>query len=165
MPVSKLFNRGESRQANPVPNPEPRATLAEVVNKRISAELIDPDAIDQLIISSGGILRELIRLTNECCRICLRLIRRNPDDNSIKINSEIVEQAITKLSLDFDTRIGTADYDILAKTYHNFRPDDPKDQRFLDLLHGLYVLEYRNGQLWYDVHPIVMGLLQQQGAI
>ncbi|NEO28430.1 MAG: hypothetical protein F6K03_16500 [Kamptonema sp. SIO4C4] len=160
-----MFDRGESRQTNAVPNPEAKATLAEVINKRISAELIDPEAIDRLIIYSGGILRELIRLSNECCRICLRLIRRNPDDESIKINAEILEQAITKLSLDFDTRIGTADYEILAKTYHNFRPDDPKEQRFLDLLHGLYVLEYRNGQLWYDVHPIVLGLLKQQGEI
>ncbi|MGK7928484.1 MAG: ATP-binding protein [Spirulina sp.] len=165
LPVSKLFDRGASRQVNAVANSEAMATLKEVIDKRIAAELIDPDVIDRLIVSSGGVLRELIRLTNECCRVCLRLIRRNPNDSEIKINQEILEKAIVKLSIDFDTRLGKADYEILGQTYNNFRPDDRKDQHFLDLLHGLYVLEYRNSELWYDIHPIVVGLLQQRGTI
>lgn len=136
-----------------------------MLNKRISQELIDPETLEQIIIYSGGVLRELIRIANECCRICLRLIRRNLDNSTIKIDKIILQQAIIKLSTDFDMRIGTADYEILAKTYSEFRPTDPKEQRFLDLLHGLYVLEYRNAQLWYDVHPIVTKLLKQRGYI
>ena len=38
-------------------------------------------------------------------------------------------------------------------------PEDPKAQAFLDLLHGLHILEYRNGQIWYDLHPVVTDLL------
>ena len=110
-------------------------------------------------------LRELIRITNECCRICLRLIRRKPDNLEIKINPQILEEAIINISIDFDTRIGTADYLILKQTYAEFKPNDPKEQRFLDLLHGLYVLEYRNAKLWYDVHPIVTELLQEKGEL
>jgi hypothetical protein len=33
------------------------------------------------------------------------------------------------------------------------------------LLHGLNVLEYRNSEVWYDVHPIVLDLLQRKGLI
>jgi hypothetical protein len=95
----------------------------------------------------------------------LRLIRRNPENKEIKINRDIFQQAITKISLDFDMRIGTDDYEILETTYREFRPNDPKEQRFLDLLHGLYVLEYRNAELWYDIHPIVTELLEQRGHI
>ena len=29
----------------------------------------------------------------------------------------------------------------------------------------LHVLEYRNGLLWYDLHPIVMDLLLAEGVI
>ena len=54
--------------------------------------------------------------TNECCRICLRLVRREPDNQDIKINQDILEQAINKLSLDFDSRIGVKDYEILKTT-------------------------------------------------
>ena len=32
-------------------------------------------------------------------------------------------------------------------------------------LHGLYILEYRNDELWYDVHPIVTQVLRQKDII
>ncbi len=165
MPVSKLFKQGERRLPNSVSISEPTAMLTDVMYKRISQELIEPETVNQIIIYSGGVLRELVRITNECCRICLRLIRRKKDDLEIKINAEVLEEAITNISIDFDTRIGTADYEILNKTYEEFKPNDPKEQRFLDLLHGLYVLEYRNAKLWYDVHPIVTELLQEKGEL
>ena len=165
MPVSKLFAQGERRQPNAVPKVEPTARLCEILKKRIKPELIEEQTAEQIIIYSGGVLRELIRIANECCRICLRLVRRYPERTDIKINDAILKEAITKLSLDFDTRIGTDDYKILEITYKESRPNDPKEQKFLDLLHGLYILEYRNAQLWYDVHPIVTQLLQERGHI
>jgi hypothetical protein len=33
------------------------------------------------------------------------------------------------------------------------------------LLHGLHVLEYRNDQVWYDLHPIVIDLLKLKELI
>jgi len=165
MPVSKLFGKGERRQPNAMPKTEPTARLCDILKKRIKPELIEEQTAEQIIIYSGGVLRELIRIANECCRICLRLVRRYPDRTDIKINDAILKEAITKLSLDFDTRIGTDDYQILEITYKESRPNDPKEQKFLDLLHGLYILEYRNAQLWYDVHPIVTELLQERGHI
>ena len=33
------------------------------------------------------------------------------------------------------------------------------------MLHGLYVLEYENDELWYDLHPLVTDLLRRQGLI
>jgi nucleoside-triphosphatase THEP1 len=163
MPVSKLFAKGERRQANASPKPEPTAMLCEILSKRLPSELIEPQTAEQIIVYSGGVLRELIRIANECCRICLRLVRRYPDRTDIKIDDEILKEAINKLRLDFDTRIGTADYEILETTYKKSKPNDPKEQRFLDLLHGLYILEYRNAQLWYDIHPIVTQLLEERG--
>lgn len=165
MPVSKLFGMGERRQPNAVPKAEPTARLCDILKKRLTHELIEEQTAEQIIIYSGGVLRELIRIANECCRICLRLVRRYPERTDIKINEEILKEAITKLSLDFDTRIGTDDYQILETTYKESRPNDPKEQKFLDLLHGLYILEYRNAKLWYDVHPIVTELLQERGHI
>ena len=37
------------------------------------------------------------------------------------------------------------------------------DQTFLDLLHNLYILEYRNDDLWFGIHPIVQDLLYRRG--
>ncbi|NEN92078.1 MAG: ATP-binding protein [Okeania sp. SIO3H1] len=165
MPVSKLFKQGERRLPNAVPIPEPTAMLTNIIYKRISPELIEPETVEKIIVYSGGVLRELVRITNECCRICLRLIRRRPGDLEIKINAEVLEEALINISIDFDTPIGTKDYAILQQTYKDFMPADPQEGRFLDLLHGLYVLEYRNAQLWYDIHPIVTELLQRKGEL
>ncbi len=165
MPVSKLYHKGERNQSNARPNPEVKDRLAQILNKRIDSSLIEQATLEKIIIESGGVLRELIRITNECCRICLRLVRREPNNQDIKINQDILEQAVNKLSLDFDSRIGVKDYEILETTYENFKPNDPKEQQFLDLLHGLYILEYRNHELWYDVHPIVTQVLRQKNII
>lgn len=161
MPVTKLFKRGESRNPDAIPMMEPAARLKEILAKRLGSELIEPEILDRLVAYSGGVLRELIRIANECCRICLRLVRRNPEAE-VKINAEVFEEAINKLRIDFDTRLGTTDYEMLMATYSDFKPADPKAKQFLELLHGLYVLEYRNAVLWYDIHPIVLELLKQR---
>ncbi len=165
MPVSKLFGKGKRRQQNSEAKPEEVAVLKETIAKRIKSELIEEEALNKVILYSGGVLRELIRISNECCRVCLLLIRRHREDTNIKINDEVLQQAITEIRIDFDMGIGTADYEILKNVYENFSPEDAQEQRFLDLLHGLYVLEYRNAQLWYDIHPIVTELLQQKGVL
>jgi energy-coupling factor transporter ATP-binding protein EcfA2 len=163
MPVSKLFRKGERRQPQAQPQSEPMAILSKVLARRIPAELIEPDAIAQIILYSGGVLREVIRIANECCRVCLRLVRRDPKNLDIKINDVILSEVIINLRIDFDSRIGNADYETMRDTYRDFKPKDRAGQRFLDLLHGLYILEYRNAELWYDIHPIVTKLIAPDG--
>ncbi len=165
MPVAKLYQKGERNQPNPQLNYEVLAKFTQILSKRIAGNLIEPDMFTQIVMKSGGVLRELIRISNQCCRICLILSRRDPNHTNIKINQAILDEAIKELRLDFASRIGKRDYEILTTTYQNFKPDDLNEQQCLDLLHGLYILEYRNDQLWYDVHPIVVEILQQQGLI
>jgi hypothetical protein len=138
--------------------------LCDILNKRISNQLLEAQTADQLVFFSGGVLRELIRIANECCRICLRLIRRQPNQ-SIIIDDAILDKAVNNIRNDFALPLGKLDYEILQKVYQQFTPDDPKDPEFLDLLHQLSVLEYRNRSNWYDVHPIVVDLLKEQGLI
>jgi hypothetical protein len=57
------------------------------------------------------------------------------------------------------------DRSILQTTYQNHKPDDPKDQEFLDLLHNISAIEYRNAQTWYDVHPLIVDQLRQEGLL
>ncbi|MBD2387437.1 ATP-binding protein [Cylindrospermum sp. FACHB-282] len=164
MPVLKLFEKEQSRQPNPQPRAEAKDVLYEILQKRIVDELIELQAAEKIVLNSGGVLRELIRIANECCRICLRLIRRKPGQ-AVVINEQILDEAVNNIRNDFAVPLGKVDYAILQNTYQNFMPDDPKEAAFLDLLHGLYVLEYRNRKNWYDVHPIVVELLRDQGLI
>ena len=164
MPVLKLFTKADSRIAIAQPRAETSGILCEILKKRIASELIVEKTAENIVLNSGGVLRELIRVANECCRICLRLIRRKPGDKII-IDDTILETAINNIRNDFALPLGKSDYEILKTTYDNFKPEDPKQQEFLDLLHGLYVLEYRNSQNWYDVHPIVVELLREENLI
>lgn len=72
---------------------------------------------------------------------------------------------IKELRLEFEVALGKADYLILQTTHEMFTPEDPKEETFLDLLHGLQVLEYQNGEMWYDLHPIVRDLMRRKGLI
>lgn len=164
MPVLKLFTKADSRVANAQPRDETLKILCEILKKRIDPKLITDKTAENIVINSGGVLRELIRVANECCRICLRLIRRKPN-NQVIVDDTILETAINNIRNDFALPLGKSDYEILKTTYDNFKPEDPKQQEFLDLLHGLYILEYRNRQNWYDVHPIVVELLREEGLI
>ncbi|MGV0024699.1 P-loop NTPase fold protein [Phormidesmis priestleyi] len=164
MPVLKLFKQEESHNPSAVPKAEVMDTLCEILHKRIPDRLLDRQTAEKMIVYSGGVLRELIRIANECCRICLRLIRRDLTQ-PIKIDEAILEEAVNKLRNDFALRLGKVDYEILPKIYTEFMPDDPTQKEFLDLLHGLHVLEYRNRRDWYDVHPIVVELLRDRNLI
>jgi hypothetical protein len=44
-------------------------------------------------------------------------------------------------------------------------PPDTMEPAFLNLLHTLCVLEYENDDLWYDLHPIIVDLLQRKKVI
>jgi AAA ATPase domain len=165
MPVSKLFIKGERRKVDARPQKNEVRTLCEILYKRVSSDLIDSLTAEKLVLYSGGVLRELVRIANRCCRICLRLIRRDPKQTNIVISDEVLEEALKDLRLDFEIELGKADYQILQTTYKQFMPDDPKEQKFLDLLHGLHILEYRNDEVWYDAHPIVIALLKRKELI
>lgn len=162
MPVLKLFPKGDSRQAGAIPKDEVIKLFSAILNKRIAEKLITIEAQQKLIIYSGGVLRELIRIANECCRICLRLIRRHQD---VIIDDAILEEAINDLRNNYTLPLGRVDYEILQVVYNNYMPEDPKQPEFLELLHGLHILEYRNRQIWYDVHPVIVQLLRDRGLI
>ncbi|MBW4619469.1 MAG: ATP-binding protein [Cyanosarcina radialis HA8281-LM2] len=164
MPVMKLFDKQQARVTNAQPRSQAADILCEILKKRIEPNLIESSTADKIVLNSGGLLRELIRIAKECCQICLLNIRRRPADKVI-INDEILEKAIDNIRNDFALPLGKAEYIILQVVYQQFKPADPKEQKFLDLLHGLYVLEYRNRQNWYDVHPIVVELLKEEGLI
>jgi hypothetical protein len=165
MPISKLYAKGERQHPDPTVRQEALYTLCQVLHKRLTAEIIEPEVAERLVLQSGGVLREVVRIANRCCRICLRQIRRDPGRTDIKINHAVLDEALTDLRLDFETTLGKTDFEILSAVYQKSMPEDPKAQPFLDLLHGLDVLEYRNAEVWYDVHPIVTNLLQRKGLL
>lgn len=123
-----------------------------------------------MIIISGGVLRELIRIADRCANKVMLEIRRQIKQQQfnfpeVKIDRVIFDEIITDLRIERAEVLGQIDFEMLKSIYQEFEPQNAEDQRFLDLLHGLYILEYRNAELWYDLNPIVRDLLVQKGKI
>ncbi len=166
MPVAKFFGKGENRNPDAFPNEKKFNTFRELLGKRIASDLIEPDILDQIILKSGGVLREAIRIMNQCCSECLVLIRMESKQDNMKINKDILTTALRELRNDMARPLSNKDYQLLTTIYYKFNPDDESDQnQFLDLLHNVYILEYINDDLWYDVHPIVIDLLNRKGLL
>jgi hypothetical protein len=83
MRVLKLYKKGESRHPDPTPVAEVVSTLEKLLAKRIDLELFEPDALQKVIAYSGGVLREVIRIVQQSCRICLRQLRSLSEDADV----------------------------------------------------------------------------------
>ena len=170
MRVAKFFSKTAVRKLDRQPNAELMEIFGEILAKRLPNSLIDLEVKPQMILKSGGVLREFIRIADRSCNQCMtelrRQIRRQEFDKPlVKIDRRILDTVLTDLQLEYAEPLGQKDYDLLVQLYREMKPQDAENQRFLDLFHGLYVLEYRNAQLWYDLNPIVADLLRQEDSL
>ncbi|NEQ28475.1 MAG: ATP-binding protein, partial [Microcoleus sp. SIO2G3] len=94
-----------------------------------------------------------------------RIRRSRFDKPPVKIDQQVLDEVLTDLQIGYAEPLGQVDFELLKSIYEQLKPKDVENQRFLDLLHGLYVLEYRNATLWYDLNPIVVDLLVQEGVL
>jgi hypothetical protein len=68
-----------------------------------------------------------------------------------------VAQAGNRLRNDYQVLLTSSQIDILKKVHQTKSVEN--DELHRALLHNLSVLEYRNKDIWYDIHPIVVPLL------
>jgi nucleoside-triphosphatase THEP1 len=170
MRVAKFFSKKVARDSNRSPDAACVALFTEVIDKRLPEKLVDPTVKQQMILKSGGVLRELIRIVDLCCDRCMQEIRGRIrravfDKPPVIIDQQVLDTVLTDLQISYAEPLGEVDFELLKLIYERFKPQDVENQRFLDLLHGLYVLEYRNAVLWYDLNPIVFDLLVQEGVL
>lgn len=166
LPVAKFFPKHEveKRSTKATPEADTFNTFLEVLKRRIPAELIEPETAKKIVLLSGGVMRELVRITRECCIECMVLLDSETEP-AIKINDQVLLAAVRDLRNDFALGVGEKLNQILIYIYQHLEPEDAGSPEFLNLLQGLYVLEYQNDDLWYDVHPIVVDLLRRRGLI
>lgn len=127
--------------------------LKKIIGMRMSLDLIDAKALENLIFNTGGVIRDLLRLTADCC-ISAMVERKK------KIDETIVESAVIGLRNDYSRMLTLEEYEKLQEVHaHKY---SAKDLILLDLLHNLGVLYYMNDEDWYDVHPVVVRLLKNQ---
>ena len=137
-------------EMNDAPNPEGRAALRDVMERRASPKLFGGTALDDIIELSGGLMRDLVRLANNAALATLT-------EGKGVITPETVRQLAAEAGNDFRRLLKADHYDELRKA-HRTKQVTP-NEIIQKLLENLSLLEYRNTVAWWDAHPIVRPLL------
>jgi hypothetical protein len=126
-------------------------TLRHFVHDRIDPNLVDGLALEEAISSSGGVFRELARIM----RTAIGRARRR---KAPKVEMIDVEWATTEIRNEYRRILDKDDIAILKKVHQSNRLE--YDDRLRPLLQLLAVLEYRNGENWCDIHPVLRRLIE-----
>jgi hypothetical protein len=123
--------------------------LCEIVSARGDWERLlgERDVLDRLSLETGGHLRDLLKLLTE---IVVRADR-------LPVDGRTVEHAITQMRSEL---LPIAEDDALwlkriAETHDVSLAEIERLPRLVTFLDSHLVLCYRNGEDWYDVHPLV----------
>lgn len=125
-------------------------TLARFVHVRMAPELCDPQALEQAITYSGGVFREMARIM----RTAIGRARRR---HAARLDCSDVEWAATEIRNEYRRILDKEDIKLLKKVSDNNRLE--YSERLRPLLQLLALLEYRDGENWCDVHPVLRKLL------
>ncbi len=154
-------------QGCPAPGGEPEAhdggvdKMRDVVAKRYPAwkEFFSTEQLARLAQHSGGDLRDYLRM--------LRLaVARVVNLGQLPVPDALVGDAEDAVRGDM-LPIADDDRDWLRKIMASHKPELPSLDALPDfarLQEGKYLLHYRNGEDWYDVHPLLRAEIRGDGT-
>lgn len=125
-------------------------TLARFISLRMDLELIDMCALEQAVTYSGGVFRELARLT----RTAIGRARRRKAE---RVEMEDIEWAATEIRNEYRRILDKEDIKLLKKVRDNNQLE--YSERLRPLLQLLALLEYRDEENWCDIHPVLRKML------
>lgn len=127
--------------------------MHDIITKRVEAQRFEPGTIEQLVRYGAGIPRILLRLTQSA--VVNALIR---DEAPFNVTLPDVEETIKSERRDYQRILTNAQLNALVEIKAQ-RKIDKGNPLHLGLLDNLSVLEYENGELWYEINPIVEPLI------
>lgn len=132
-------------------------TLKNIVEKRADLNLFGENALDYVIMKSGGAIRDLFQMIRDAAYESLVA-------EHAQITIEDVTIAYKKLKSEYERLIrNESDVDKLAYIYNDPRPLTTDETVMSLLLRGL-ILEY-NGERWCGVHPAVEDFLREKNKL
>ncbi len=153
------------------PHQAGRDALKAVLEARVTPNLFEDDRMTDLIVASGGNLRDLFQMTAQAA------------DNAILRNESQIGRidaasAINSLRTEYERRLGESPYDeekvnkitydMKAERLKSIYDCDPVAKVPAPVLYSLLrarAVQEFNGQRWFGVHPLVVDILRLQGKI
>lgn len=124
------------------------AIMKQAVLNRMESPLIEEDALEEAIRISGGVFRSLISM------IANAAIEPSVDEKG-RITLEEIEEVAKGERISRSRGLDARHWEILIEIVENKEFSKKMDNQWLELLSGLFVLEYINGEEWYDVNPLL----------
>ncbi|HCN19435.1 MAG: hypothetical protein A3C38_00745 [Planctomycetes bacterium RIFCSPHIGHO2_02_FULL_50_42] len=136
-----------------------RDRLKALLGKRISNGLIEGKALGEAVESSGGIVREAVRILKLAAEQCIV-------SDGKKIQETDVDSAVLKIRNEYS--LNMKHVDLLKKVLDNPKwiPEQDEDiesadSPFLVLLHNLALMEYLNDERWRRPNPVLIKWLER----
>lgn len=142
IPMIKIWDRKSNRAYDKGIN-----ILKEILARRIQLDKIfdSEDTVLEICRKSGGAVRDLLRIVRTASLYC--------DEKPITMKE--ANHTIKEISNGYNRVVGRF-LDVLKYVNNNKQFQNDVDLGMKKAaLHELYVLEYYNGEQWYDVHPII----------
>jgi len=154
LPMIKISN------VDKTDNNEGIDVITQIVEKRASLELFDHNVLTHMIKQTGGVLRHLF----ECIVTASYLASWREAE---KIEMQDAEDALSEIYISLTRLISTQDNEYLIKIYNdeNYRKSIDNKDDLLNLIGASVILEYRNGDRWHDLHPLISKFLENQGVV
>jgi AAA ATPase domain len=149
-PKMEMLPIFKTRKREGAPDEEGIAKCAEILTRRVRRELFAASVTRTLAEASGGVPRLLIALASQAC------LEAMVDDEEV-ISDSAVQRAVQNSRRDYEVLLTHAQISALRKVHRTKEIENDEEHR--ELLHNLSCLEYRNEDVWYDVHPVVEPLL------
>lgn len=133
--------------------------MKAIVEKRMSLNLIEPDALDYMVLKSGGAIRDLFYMLSEAA-----LYELDAEMPAQTITLDVARVVVTMLKSEYERNITSEEqYNMLIRVYKDPQPTNTNED-LSKLLQTLSVIEY-NGERWCGVHPVLIDFLKEKGEI
>lgn len=164
-----VFECDERSRPTVRPDKEGRDVLKHIIRRRldklgtVSESIFQPDALELLCEKSGGVIRDLIRLSRTTCEVAL-------EKKTSTINLEIAQMAVLEERKNYTIR--DYHFPVLAKVHKTGQLtsdsyDSPKQGKIVicdELLQYKFILGYEDHRhrVWFDANPILLEVLERQ---
>ena len=138
------------------PAMEGRKILRRIVERREPQGIFEAGVLEYIIEMSGGVIKEMLRIIQDSISESITLQKE-------RINMETAKSVVTEMRNIYRKQLSAEDKEILREVMEGKR-EIGRDEKLVDLLHNLSLLEYRNGESWCGVNPIVAPLLRESGG-
>lgn len=131
---------------------EGQGALREIVSRRLESRLIDPEALNHLVLASGGVPLELVKLVSGSA---LYALERAENDQQITLAD--AQNAIKDLRRELAANLSLGEWRLLKQRHADRRLSNEREIQ--QLLYKSALIEYTNDIQWCDVHPALWSML------